>query len=92
MLYILLRIGFCSRTHDGSIHWPFRAPPRHIYSSLRSWWGYCRFVGFKPYVFRNLPHVQSRIPGRLLPWRWGVGWLGFEFGDRGSAHSAEYRK
>jgi len=66
--------------HPEGIRWPFHAPP---------WWqvklllrGHA-VMGWKPYVFRNLPGVKKWVPGRLLPWRWGFGWLGFEFGDRG---------
>lgn len=61
------------------IQWPFRAP-RAV--SLRHWWNW--YVWHNPtlYVFRNRANI-SRIPGRLLPVRWGFGIAGFEFGDRG---------
>ena len=94
---LLLWIGFvhigrkstlCKLTPDGvgdyvypeSVRWPFHAPP---------WWQIKLLLrgravmGWKPYVFRNLPGVIKWKPGRLLPRRWGFGWLGFEFGDRG---------
>lgn len=78
----------CSLAADGSltylypetIIWPFHAPP---------WWQIKLLLrgravmGWKPYVFRNLPGVIKKLPGRLLPMRWGIGWVGFEFGDRG---------
>lgn len=79
---ILIWIGLVYRGHDGKIVWPIKLPPRHVFSSWRSFIGYCRFWG-PFYVFRNLPYVKSRTPGRLLPRRWGFGIFGFEFGDRG---------
>lgn len=82
IIYLLNWIGFVT-IRNGKIRWPFKVPPRHVFSSWRSFYGYCRFWG-GPYVFRNLPHVITWIPGRLLPRRWGFGLWGFEFGDRGS--------
>lgn len=79
----LLRIGFVSRDHNGVIVWPFHGPPRWALKSFREFISYCRWVGWKPYLFRNLPHVVKWLPNRMLPRRWGFGWLGFEFGDRG---------
>lgn len=35
------------------------------------------------WMFRNRPGVIKWMPGRLLPRRWGIGWAGFEIGDRG---------
>ena len=44
----------------------------------------------KPYVFRNNGcdpwYHNRRGHRRLLPFRWGAGWAGFEFGDRGGEH------
>lgn len=63
-----------------TVRWPFHVPP---------WWQIKLLLrgravlGWKPYVFRNLPGVIKWVPGRVLPRRWGIGWLGFEFGDRG---------
>lgn len=97
MIKFLLWIGFvkvgrksslCTMAADGKltyvypeqIIWPFHVPP---------WWQIKYLLrgravmGWKPYVFRNLKGVIRRVPGRVLPRRWGVGWLGFEFGDRG---------
>lgn len=83
ILRLLIRIGFVRRKHDGKIRWPFTVPPLHVFSSWRTFVAWCRWHGWKPYVFRNLPGVVKWIPGRLLPRRWGIGWCGFEFGDRG---------
>lgn len=82
MIRLLKWIGFV-RVEDGKVRWPFTAPPKHILNDHRTWLGWCRFHGWKPYRFRNLPHVIKWQPGRLLPRRWGFGWCGFEFGDRG---------
>lgn len=83
MMKLLLWIGFVRRKDDGSIRWPFHAPPRWHYrdrcAGLRATWGMQPGV----YVFRNLPGVIKWEPGRLLPRRWGFGICGFEFGDRG---------
>lgn len=59
-----------------TIIWPFHRPPTHVFK-------YCWKRGPRFYVFRNLPGVIKWLPGRLLPMRWGVGFCGFEFGDRG---------
>jgi hypothetical protein len=82
MIKILLLIGFVSRNTDGKIDWPFRIPPKHVFSDFKSFICYCRFFG-PFYIFRNKPGVIKWIPGRLLPRRWGFGIYGFEFGDRG---------
>lgn len=74
-----LWIGLINLTHDGKIHLPFSAPPKHVFLYL---WKTNR----KPYRFRNLPGVIKWIDGRLLPMRWGGGWLGFEIGDRGHSN------
>ena len=86
VIRLLLWIGFVARRHDGTIRWPFSAPPRWV---LRECWKQRRllpivaYAGWKPYRFRNVSGVIKWLPGRLLPRRWGFGWLGFEFGDRG---------
>lgn len=73
----LLWIGFVSRDRgNGKIAWPFRIPSRH--AICYHWWH-----DRAPYCFKNLPGVVKWKKGRLLPRRWGGGWLGFEFGDRG---------
>lgn len=77
-LWPLVRIGFIAPDQEGRLRWPFRADWRGMTLRHRIAW-----YGWKPYRFRNLPHVRKRIEGRLLPRRWGGGWLGFEFGDRG---------
>ncbi len=72
--------GTCKYRYPKSVQWPFSAPP---------WWQIKLLLrgkavmGWKPYVFRNLKGVIKWQEGRLLPRRWGVGWIGFEFGDRG---------
>lgn len=76
MIKLLLMIGFVDNRRDGSIAWPFHAPPKHVFVRMLK-------CDRKPYLFRNLPGVRKYTPGRMLPRRWGVGWLGFEFGDRG---------
>lgn len=76
MIKLLLWIGFVTRCHDGLIHWPFHKPTKYTFLFYLK-------HDKKPYRFRNLPGVVKWIPGRLLPRRWGGGWLGFEFGDRG---------
>jgi hypothetical protein len=83
MIRLLIWIGFVRRDRSGKIVWPFRAPPKWMWkhwSDIKAYW---YFYGWKPYRFRNLPGVIKWVPGRLLPRRWGFGWLGFEFGDRG---------
>lgn len=62
--------------HPETIIWPFHAPPRHVFI-------YHVKAGPRVYRFRNRPGVIKRLPGRLLPMRWGFGVCGFEFGDRG---------
>ena len=76
MIRLLLWVGLVAKRHDGSIAWPFRAPPRHTFL-------FCIKHGPRFYLFRNLPGVVRRVPGRMLPRRWGFGVCGFEFGDRG---------
>jgi len=83
VIRLLIWIGFVRRDRNGKIVWPFRVPPKHMCSTWPMFLMYCRYIGWKPYRFRNLPHVIKWVPGRLLPRRWGFGWLGFEFGDRG---------
>ena len=66
----------------GKIDFPFNGPPMWVFEGgFRALWAYMKFHGAF-YVFRN-KHVNGRAPGRLLPWRWGFGIYGFEFGDRG---------
>lgn len=82
MIKFLLWVGFIRRREDGTIHWPFHAPPRWVFKSWGSFKCYARCTGYV-YRFRNLPGVIKWVPGRLLPRRWGFGICGFEFGDRG---------
>jgi hypothetical protein len=76
MIKLLLVIGFVAKRSDGSISWPFHAPPMWVFIHMLK-------HERMPYRFKNLPGVRKYIPGRMLPRRWGGGWLGFEFGDRG---------
>lgn len=78
VIKFLLWVGFVSRRNDHTraIVWPFSVPSRDMF----------RFYlkhGPRFYVFRNLPGVIKWRKGRLLPRRWGFGFCGFEFGDRG---------
>ena len=77
----LVWVGLTRRRHDGSLFVPFHVPARHVF------WCHFRHGGGKGfprfYVFRNVPGVIKWVPGRMLPRRWGVGFCGFEFGDRG---------
>ncbi|MNK49877.1 hypothetical protein D3C87_687430 [compost metagenome] len=73
--------GTLEYVYPVTIIWPFHAPPAHMF------WTHLRLGakhGFdRIYVFRNLPGVIKWAPGRVLPRRWGIGFCGFEFGDRG---------
>lgn len=87
IIRFLLWVGFVRRRDNGSIRWPFHVPPAHMFRTengriAAGWRATGRMTKWKPYVFRN-KYVNPRIPGRLLPRRWGFGWAGFEFGDRG---------
>jgi hypothetical protein len=82
MIDFLTWVGFVRRRDDGSIRWPFAAPPRWAFRSWVDLKAYCRFAG-PFYVFRNVPGIVKWRKGRLLPVRWGFGVFGFEFGDRG---------
>jgi len=69
------------RIRDGKVRWPFHVSPWRVWRA--NFWP---AVGKREpifAVFRNLPRVVKWQPGRLLPRRWGVRVLGFEFGDRG---------
>jgi hypothetical protein len=73
----LARVGLVRvQERDGRVVWPVRVcPPETWRWMIRS----DEPVG----VFRNLPGVVRRVPGRLLPRRWGFYVLGLEVGDRG---------
>lgn len=84
----LVRIGLVRIKDDGKVRWPVHVPPGHHFKTYNGriacgWRAWGRMTNWKPYVFRNLPGVIKWEPGRLLPRRWGFGWAGFEFGDRG---------
>lgn len=84
IIRFLLWVGFIARRSDDSIVWPFHGPPKWVWKNWRTELvPYCRFWGVKPYVLRNKPGVIKWRINRLLPRRWGIGWGGFEFGDRG---------
>jgi hypothetical protein len=76
MIKFLLWVGFVARNHDDTIVWPFHVSPKWIRAHH---WKHDRRI----YFFRNLPGVIKWVPGRLLPRRWGIGFCGIEFGDRG---------
>lgn len=78
LLWLGCTIGVIRMSRDETIVWPFHWP------SWEMFWFYMRGGwGKRFYVFRNLPGVIKRVPGRLLPRRWGFGFCGIEFGDRG---------
>jgi hypothetical protein len=88
IIKLLLWIGFITRRQNGSIDWPFDVPPRCMFRYedgriFSGWRAYAGMTKWRPYLFRNKPGVIKWLPGRLLPRRWGIGWAGFEFGDRG---------
>lgn len=61
---------------EGTVRWPFHVSPWRMWPHLAKhepWFG----------VFRNVEGVVKWVPGRVLPRRWGVRFIGFEFGDRG---------
>lgn len=78
---LLIWIGFVTVTEKG-IRWPFNCAPWHHWKVL---FRLGPFNTFMPWFgfFRNRPDVIKWLPGRLLPRRWGVYFIGFEFGDRG---------
>lgn len=76
LIKILLWVGIIRIRDNGTIRWPIDIPPWHVFKY------YCK-CDRMPYRFRNLPGVIKWEKGRLLPRRWGGGWLGFEIGDRG---------
>lgn len=72
--------GQLTYRYPEQVIWPFHVPPMwQLKLLLRG----RAVMGWKPYVFRNLKGVIKWKEGRLLPRRWGFGWIGFEFGDRG---------
>jgi hypothetical protein len=73
---IAFLIGVLRMRPDGTIRWPVHVDSWRMWKYLAKhepWFG----------VFRNLPGVVRHVPGQLLPRRWGVRVIGFEFGDRG---------
>lgn len=63
------------------VRWPFHVSPWHVWKA--HFWP---AVGKREPifgVFRNRPGFVKWEKGRLLPRRWGIRILGFEFGDRG---------
>ena len=75
---MLIKLGLVSIDPDGKICWPFHVSPMYVVR-------YYITHGPRVYRFKNLPGAIKWIPGRLLPWRWGFGVCGIEFGDRGSS-------
>lgn len=76
IIKLLNWIGITRYKDDGSVRWPVSLPSK-------DWFMYHVKCNRKPYRFRNLPGVIKWEKGRLLPRRWGGGWLGIEIGDRG---------
>lgn len=80
MIKLLARIGFV-RIRNGKVVWPFSV------WSYEAWMIFIKHPFDEQFgwgcLFRNRPGVIKRIPGRILPRRWGFRFLGFEFGDRG---------
>lgn len=62
---------------------PLYVAPAHIWFSWSSLKATVR-TNKRFYVFRNMPGVIKRYPGKFLPRRWGFGFFGLiEFGSRG---------
>ena len=58
----------------------------HLPLYIGPWWTWValwRGAGSRVGFFRNRPGVIKWLPGHLLPRRWGIFILGFEFGRRG---------
>lgn len=96
LLNFLAYIGLTRRHADGTWFVPFSWPPAHMWHRSSTgriaagWRATGRVTGWKPYVFRNRNcNPRWHNDGghnRLLPFRWGIGWAWFEFGDRGGEH------
>lgn len=87
VLMLLVYVGLTRRKRDGSWFVPIHVPPKWVFRSWRDFKGHCLFWGWAPYAFTNRRcNAWSHKHPRLLPFRWGIGWLGFEFGDRGGEH------
>lgn len=73
--------GKLTYIYPEQVIWPFSV------SGWQFFWMHLRHGakrGFpRFYVFRNVPGVIKWTPGRVLPRRWGIGFCGIEFGDRG---------
>lgn len=76
MKKLFIWIGLIRVKEDGSIRWPLSFPR---WNTMRYYWKTHPW----PYVFTCPKGTIKWVKGRLLPRRWGVGWLGVEFGDRG---------
>lgn len=96
LLFFLAWIGLTRRRYDGTWFVPFSGPGVWMFRRgkngkiANAWRAFARLEGWKPYIFRNRScnpwFHNDRGHNRLLPFRWGVGWAGFEFGDRGGEH------
>lgn len=73
---LLIWLGLVRRSHTGELRGPFYISPWHI-------WKVHFLHGPRFGLFRNRPGVINRVPGSLLPRRWGFFIVGFEFGQRG---------
>lgn len=82
MIKFLLWLGVIRIRDNGKIRWPIHFAPKHCWrwKHIRAMWR----LGQRVYIFRNVPGVIKWEEGRLLPRRWGFGFLMLiEFGDRG---------
>jgi len=80
LLSPLVRIGITTLKPDGTYHNPIHIAPKHRWKN----WRVCLKLHGIFYTFTN-HHCNPKVPGRLLPFRWGFGIAGLiEIGDRGS--------
>lgn len=95
LIRLLVYIGLTRKQRNGKWFVPFSVPPAHMFKTYNGrrfsgWRSWGAMTKWKPYVFRNKgcnPHWHNdQGTKRLLPFRWGIGWAGFEFGDRGGEH------
>jgi hypothetical protein len=80
LLRPLVRIGIISLLPDGTYRKPVYIAPMRKW---KEWRDYVAMFGWF-YTFSN-KRCNPKVPGRLLPFRWGFGIAGLlEIGDRGS--------
>ena len=84
MTKFLLWLGVIRIRDNGKIRWPIHFSPLWIWKATMR--HPINMIGMHGvfYRFKNRPGVIKWEEGRLLPRRWGFGFLGLiEFGDRG---------